>query len=89
MKASETEVLRNGSRKYKLAIVAMTLIVLGWIATAFVPLLLSSFSELINGIMAVLVIYYTGNVGNKFVVGRAIVEQVKASKTRGDKNGTE
>lgn len=75
--------LKNNSRKYKLALVALLLITGGWLAGAFWPGLSRMFSELIAGIMGVLLLYFTGNVSNKFVVGRHIVEQTKASSKGG------
>lgn len=75
------------SKKYRLAIISLTLITLGWVAGNWMPVLASSFSELMTGIMGVLMLYYTGNVGNKFVVGRHMVEAQKAT-TVGGSNGT-
>jgi hypothetical protein len=39
------------------------------------------FSEFITGITGILMLYCTGNISNKFVVGRHIVEQAKATNT--------
>ena len=80
---------RNGSRKYKLALIAMVLVTGGWVTGGFLPGLGQMFSELITGIMGVLMLYFTGNVGNKFVVGRHIVEQAKVTAKKGEPNGTE
>jgi hypothetical protein len=77
--------LRNSSRKYKLALIALVLVTGGWIVSGTVPGLAQMFSELITGIMGILMLYFTGNVGNKFVVGKTLVEQTKA---KGDINGS-
>lgn len=69
----------NGqSRKYQLAIASLFLITAGWVAGNWSTALQQTFSELISGVMGVLVLYYTGNVGNKFVVGKHMVDTVKA-----------
>jgi len=54
-------------RKFKLAMAALGLITIGWIVSGQNKVLNESFSELVTGTMGVLVLYYTGNVGSKFV----------------------
>lgn len=76
------------SRKYQLAIAGLLLITTGWVAGNWSPALQSTFSELISGIMGVLVLYYTGNVGNKFVVGKHMVDTVKARSGHPNANTT-
>lgn len=55
------------SRKYKLALIAFALVALGWLATSTNNVLSEGYGELIAGIMSVLVLYYSGNVGSKYV----------------------
>lgn len=75
------QVDKNDSRKYKLSLIALVLIALGWLASSYIPNLKDMFSELTNSIMGILAIYYTGNLGNKFVVAKYIVEQSKVNKS--------
>lgn len=84
---------RNNSRKYRLALVSLLLITASWIMSGLLPGLAQMFSELITGIMGILMLYFTGNVSNKFVVGRHLVEQAKitsqkASQAPGDSHGS-
>lgn len=86
---------RNSSRKYKLALIALLLVTGGWAASGLLPGLAQMFSELTTGIMGVLMLYFTGNVSNKFVVGRHLVEQAKVATTKkapeaaGEQNGSQ
>lgn len=91
LKYSESERLKRSSRKYKMALISMVLVTLGWIASGLLPGLAQMFSELIAGIMGVLMLYFTGNVGNKFVVGKTLVEQAKLKQPqhKGDIDGSE
>lgn len=58
------------SKKFILAVVALTLITGAWVAGNWAPNLAGTFSDLVSGIMMVIVSYYGGNLGNKFVVGK-------------------
>lgn len=89
MTTKELQVLKNNSRKYKLALISLLLITGAWCAAGLLPGLGHIFSELITGVMGILMLYFTGNVGNKFVVGRHLVETAKlTSKTEGEPNGS-
>jgi hypothetical protein len=66
------------SRKFWLALTSLFLLTFTWIATGNNPVLASSFDQLITGVMGILMLYYTGNVGSKFVAGKF---------PRGDSNG--
>lgn len=96
MTAKELQALKNGSRKYKLTLIALLLITGAWSASGLLPGLGHIFSELIAGIIGILMLYFTGNVSNKFVVGRHLVASTEAateaakltSKTEGEPNGS-
>ncbi len=80
---------RNSSRKYKLTLISLLLMTAAWGISGFMPGLGQMFSELITGIMGLLMLYFTGNVGNKFVVGRHLVEQAKVVNSKaGESHGS-
>ncbi len=60
----------SDNRKFKLAIVALALVTVGWISSGANAVLNESYSELVTGVMGVLVLYYTGNVGSKLVLSK-------------------
>ena len=74
------------SKKYQLAWAALILISGGWLASNWLPTLGATFNELITGIMGVLMLYFTGNVGNKFVVGHHMVQASKINSINASVN---
>lgn len=74
------------SRKYRMGLLSLFLVTGAWVVAGLLPGLAQLFSELTTGIMGILMLYFTGNVSNKFVVGRHLVEQAKV--TKGDQSGT-
>jgi hypothetical protein len=77
---------KNDSRKYKLALIALTLITLAWVVTSGISNLREIFPELVSGVMGILAIYYTGNVGNKFIVAKYLVDQAKVKSGENNVN---
>jgi hypothetical protein len=71
------------SRKYRMALLSLLLVTGAWVVAGLLPGFAQVFSELTTGIMGILMLYFTGNVSNKFVVGRQ-----QAKVTKGDKSGT-
>lgn len=84
---NQGQVQRNASRKYRLAVISLLLITFGWLLASILPGLAQMFSELITGIMGVLMLYFTGNVGNKFVVGKTLIDRERIISSKGDSNG--
>jgi len=80
---------KRQSRKYRLALISLGIILIGWGVTGLVTSLASVYSNLIAGVLGVLTIYYGGNVANKHVVGKQIVELEKRSSQQAgeDENG--
>jgi hypothetical protein len=58
------------SRKYRLSLYSLLLVLGGWIASGYNPNLRDLYAELITGISAIQMLYFSGNVGNKFVLSR-------------------
>lgn len=75
------------SRKYKLALIALCIITCGWVAGSYFTTLSGTFDELITGVMGLLMLYYTGNVGNKFVVGRYLNQKQSTLNQHQDQSG--
>jgi len=63
--------VRNG-RKYKLALITMTLLLAAFGLVALVPTLERMFPDLATALVGTLLVYCGGNVGNKFVTGKGI-----------------
>lgn len=76
------------SRKYQLALLGMILIITGMLLSTCIPGIQVLYPEFVAGILGVLMLYFTGNVGNKFVVGRYLVERSKQHNEEDKKNGT-
>lgn len=77
---------KAGSRKYRLALVSLSIICIGVIAGAFVPGIAPLLEELISGVLGIIALYYTGNVANKYVVGKQAVKIIKKEE---DQHGME
>jgi len=75
------------SRKYKLALLSLLILITGWIISGYLPALQKTYSDLIGGVMGLLMLYYTGNVGNKFVVGRYLNQKLFEQNKQGDQSG--
>lgn len=58
------------NRKFKLTFIAFLLITAGWLTTSINPVLASSYSELVTGVMGVFMLYLGGNVGSQFVFNK-------------------
>jgi xanthine/uracil permease len=77
---------KKQSRKYRLALIALGVILVGWGVAGFFTSLASMYSHLIAGVLGVLTIYYGGNVANKHIVGKQMVELEKhTSQEAGEK----
>lgn len=59
------ENIPNG-RKFKLTLLTLFLATAGFAVTAVVPVLASVYSELVSGLIGILLVYAGGNVGAKF-----------------------
>lgn len=68
------------SRKFWIALVSLFLLAFCWVATGSNPVLAASFDQLVTGVMGLLMLYYSGNVGSKFVAGKYPI-------SKGDLNG--
>lgn len=58
------------SRKYRLSLYSLLLVTVCWIAAGNIPGLKDIYAELIAGISAIQMLYFSGNVGNKFVTSK-------------------
>jgi hypothetical protein len=80
------EKAKRASRKYRLALIALGIILIGWGVVGWATSLAPVYSQLIAGVLGVLTIYYGGNVANKHIVGKQMVELEKhSSEKAGDK----
>lgn len=68
---TDTNIQPNSQRKFKLAIVCLTLITLGFIFAAFVPNLAELYVTYISGIIGLNLAYYGANVSHKWVLGKS------------------
>lgn len=57
-------------RKYLLALISLGLLTAMTIAAIWVPKIEGLLSTFITGMVSVLGLYYTGNVANKYVIGK-------------------
>lgn len=78
---------KKASRKYRLALISLGIILTGWGVVGYVTNLAPVYAELIAGVLGVLTIYYGGNVANKHIVGKQLVELEKKSTEKDDKDG--
>lgn len=65
------------SRKYRLTLFCLGLVVIGFIATAVVASLSVVYAEYLAGILGLLTIYCGGNVGSKYVTTHKKEEEKK------------
>jgi len=75
--------IRNG-RKYKLALIVMTLLLSAFGLVALAPSLGRMFPELATALVSTLLVYCGGNVGNKWVSGKASPEEVLPEESKED-----
>jgi hypothetical protein len=62
------------SRKFILTIIALVLLVGMGVLPVFLPAAAGSYPTFIGGLIGILGLYFSGNVANKFVVGKSTVE---------------
>lgn len=80
----EDQEAKKHSRKYRLALLGLGVIVFGWIVAGLVPALGPAYGELIAGVLGTLVVYYGGNVANKHIVGNQLVKLEQSKDSEGD-----
>jgi hypothetical protein len=78
---------KKASRKYRLALISLGIIMIGWGVVGYVTNLAPVYAELIAGVLGVLTIYYGGNVANKHIVGKQLVELEKKSTKKDEEDG--
>lgn len=75
------------SRKFILTILGLLLVsgvAVAGIWSAAIPTVLPTF---VGGILGVLSLYFTGNIANKFVVGKQMVQMESAKSSQSDDQG--
>ncbi len=71
----------NG-RKYKLALISVLAILAGFAMCAINPVFIAVFSELVTGVLGVLLVYCGGNVGKSWAVGKVDGLTVSSGPTK-------
>lgn len=79
----------NG-RKYKLAMICLLAILAGFTMCAINPIFITVFNELVAGILSILFVYSSGNVGHTWAIGKkdSLTISDKGTKVYQDPQGT-
>lgn len=71
LKRRKTKQLLPDGRKYRLVIISLFVLLGGFALAGLNPTFAAVYAELVAAILGLNALYYSGNVGNKWVVGKA------------------
>ena len=72
------------SRKFILTLMGLILITLLTILSGWLPVIPTVLPTFVGGMLGILSLYFAGNVGNKYIVGKTLVSEKEDETTKGD-----